>query len=235
LLYIDLRGHGRSDPPPDVQGYTISAAAADLAGLIVARGNGEPADVLGHDFGAAVVLELAARHPETVRKIVLVNPLRDPRQIAAIGHASREQLGEAGWQQVQALTTPQGTLRDRHRVTDLFRALGPMWWFQRPSEAILARMGRDLIYRPEADEHFLADAAVWDGRSRAREVRAPTLVLAGAADRTFPPADSRALADILPHGRYAEVTEAGHCPFIEQPERFVTLVESFFGSGVRPE
>ena len=63
LLYIDLRGHGRSDPPPDVQGYTISAAAADLAGLIVARGNGEPADVLGHDFGAAVVLELAARHP----------------------------------------------------------------------------------------------------------------------------------------------------------------------------
>jgi proline iminopeptidase len=234
LVYVDLRGHGRSSAPADAHGYTLAAAASDLAALIASLGEGAPADVLGHAFGATVVMELAALHPERVRRVVLVDPLRDLEQIRTMPARSRATLGEAGWQRVLDLSTPQGTLRDPHDVTELFRRLGGMWWHRPPADAVLARMGRDLRYRAEADEHFLVALGSWDGRARAAEVRAPALVVSGADDRTFPPADSRALAEVMPHGRYAEVAEAGHCPFIEQPGRFVQVVEAFLrGEGAR--
>lgn len=227
VVYVDLRGHGRSDPPADAHGYTISAASSDLATLIPQLGTGPAVDVIGHDFGGAVALDLAARHPERVRRLVLIDPLRDAGQIRAIPAASREVLGETGWRRILDLSTPQGTLRDPRTVTELFRRLGGMWWYRPPADAVIQRMGRDLIYRGEADAGFLIDAAGWDARARAAEVRAPALVVSGAADRTFPPADSRALAEALPHGRYAEIPAAGHLPFIEQPDRLAATVEGF--------
>ena len=67
LLAPDLRGHGRSpwEPP-----WSIEQHVADLRATI-------PPDVrlwVGHSFGGRVVLELAARHPERVDRVVLVDP-----------------------------------------------------------------------------------------------------------------------------------------------------------------
>jgi hypothetical protein len=49
------------------------------AALAAARSD-PPLDIIAHDFGAAVALALAARHPATVRRLVLVSPLRDATQ-----------------------------------------------------------------------------------------------------------------------------------------------------------
>jgi len=227
LRYVDLRGHGRSSPPPDGDGYTLSAAAADLAALVQLLQGGQPADIVAHDFGAAVAMQLAARHPERVRRMVLIAPLRDANQVRSIGARTRSNLGDGAWRRIQALTTPQGTLRDPRQSGELFRRLGRMWWFRPPSDAVLARMARDLTYRPEADEHFQLETTTFDGRTLAQDIRAPTLVLSGREDLTFPAVDSRALADILPHGRYAEVPAAGHCPFIEQNTTAIGEIQRF--------
>jgi proline iminopeptidase len=234
LVYVDLRGHGRSTLPPSADGYTISAAAADLAALIADLTDNGIADVVAHDWGAEVALELAAQHPERVDRLVLVAPFWRPEQLAALPARTRHLLGETAWRRLRALSTPQGALRDPRSVVELFRRRGRLWWHHPPGEAVLARMGRDLRYSPAADEHFTADAQIWDGQSRARSVRARTLVVAGASDQAVEPEDARALADLLPHGDYAEVSAAGHCPFIEQPERFHTLLRAFFGGQGRP-
>jgi lipase len=61
-----LRGHGRSgwEEP-----WTIAQHVED----VVETGGG-PADWIGHSFGGRLVLELAARHPELVRRAVLLDP-----------------------------------------------------------------------------------------------------------------------------------------------------------------
>jgi lipase len=66
----DLRGHGRSptDPPWD-----FAAHVADLVATVDGLGI-ERADWVGHSFGGRLVLELAARHPERVRRAVLLDP-----------------------------------------------------------------------------------------------------------------------------------------------------------------
>ena len=42
-------------------------------------------------------------------------------------------------------------------------------------------------------------------------------MISGDDDRTFTLDESRALADLLPHGRLAVIHDAGHLPFVEQP------------------
>ncbi|MDB4928018.1 MAG: putative proline iminopeptidase [Myxococcaceae bacterium] len=229
LVYVDLRGHGRSSSPPEAEGYTLADTAADLVALARARGESS-VDVVAHDFGAAIALTLAARHPEVIRRLVLVAPLRDGEQVRAVARRSREALGEAGWAAIQALSTPQGTLRDPRSLPRLFRGLGRMWWHRPPSDATIDAMARSMTYRAEADANFLAAARRFDARSLASEVRAPTLVVSGDDDLTFRAEESRALAELLPHGRYHELAAAGHLPFIEQPAAFVRAVNDFLAA-----
>jgi pimeloyl-ACP methyl ester carboxylesterase len=64
----DLPGFGESDPAPSGTFSDGVRAVLDLTGDLRLR----QVDVLGVGFGAAVALELAARDPELVRRLVLV-------------------------------------------------------------------------------------------------------------------------------------------------------------------
>jgi pimeloyl-ACP methyl ester carboxylesterase len=67
---VDLRGHGRSSKPDGP--YDVPTVAEDLAVLIERLGIDRPV-VAGQSWGGNVVVELAARHPDTIRGIVCVD------------------------------------------------------------------------------------------------------------------------------------------------------------------
>jgi pimeloyl-ACP methyl ester carboxylesterase len=70
---VDQRGHGRSDKPDD--GYDFATLTDDLLAVLAALDwHGDRAPWLtGQSWGANVVLELAARHPDATRGIILVD------------------------------------------------------------------------------------------------------------------------------------------------------------------
>ncbi len=70
VLLYDLRGHGRSERAPD--GYTVPAMCDDLEALIEGFAPSEAVSLVGHSFGALIVLEYALRHPDRVGRLVLV-------------------------------------------------------------------------------------------------------------------------------------------------------------------
>ncbi len=70
VLAPDLIGHGRSTWAAP---WTIEANVAALAALLDAEGGG-PVLVVGHSFGGAVALSLAAARPELVSGLVLLDP-----------------------------------------------------------------------------------------------------------------------------------------------------------------
>jgi lipase len=74
VIAPDLRGHGRSDWDPP---WTIPTHLADLVETTDALGI-EQADWVGHSWGGRLVLELAAAHPERVRRAVLLDPAIHP-------------------------------------------------------------------------------------------------------------------------------------------------------------
>lgn len=93
VLAPDLRGHGRStwEPP-----WTFAQHVADLAETFP-----EPCDWLGHSFGGRLVVELAARRPDLVRRAVLLDPaLHLLPQVAE--HVANEERAEPVYDSVEA-------------------------------------------------------------------------------------------------------------------------------------
>lgn len=72
---VDLPGFGLSGDPGTVLGVTEHAD--HLADWLEAVGL-SPVAVLGNSFGCQVAVELAVRHPDHVRGLVLIGPTMDP-------------------------------------------------------------------------------------------------------------------------------------------------------------
>ncbi len=112
---VDLRSHGESDAPAD--GYDTATAAADLAALCAALFADVPGGVVvaGQSWGGNVAVELAARHPDLVAALALVDggwlaPATEFESWEACADALRPP-------EVDGLPATQlrGYLRDNHR------------------------------------------------------------------------------------------------------------------------
>lgn len=85
VVTYDRRGNSRSARPPDWAATTVAEQADDAAALLDTLGLA-PATVFGSSLGAVVALGMLARHPRSVRKIVVHDPalmavLREPEAV----------------------------------------------------------------------------------------------------------------------------------------------------------
>jgi pimeloyl-ACP methyl ester carboxylesterase len=75
-IALDLRGHGRSDPPRDGR-YDLDAYAADVQATLDALRVAQ-AVLVGHSLGGGVAVAFAGRWPERAAGLLLVDPIDDP-------------------------------------------------------------------------------------------------------------------------------------------------------------
>jgi pimeloyl-ACP methyl ester carboxylesterase len=66
---IDVRGYGGSGKPKAVADYAMAHMVADVAGVIESLSPGQPAIILGHDWGAPIVWNTALIRPDRVRAV----------------------------------------------------------------------------------------------------------------------------------------------------------------------
>ncbi|MCC8927887.1 MAG: alpha/beta hydrolase [Rhodococcus sp. (in: high G+C Gram-positive bacteria)] len=69
LILVDMRGHGRSDKPHEVDAYSMSSMVGDLTAVLDAVGV-EKVDYWGYSFGARAGLTLTAHAPERVNSLI---------------------------------------------------------------------------------------------------------------------------------------------------------------------
>jgi 3-oxoadipate enol-lactonase len=201
----EMRGFGDSPPPA---GGSFSPAA-DLEAEL-----GGPAVLVGASFGGQVCLELAARRPELVAALVLLDaPLPDhgwSDELEAYG-AEEERLLEAG---------------ELDAVTELNVA----FWAGRAQptvkEAVRVMQRRSLELQAGLDFQPQEPESIEVGR-----ITAPALVVTGERDHEDFQLIADRLAAELPNARRAVVEGAGHLPALEQPEQIARLVLDFVESG----
>ncbi len=70
LIVVDQRGHGRTG---DLPGPITYEALADAAAAVLADAGVQSADVVGYSMGAGAGLQLALRHPQRVKHLVLAS------------------------------------------------------------------------------------------------------------------------------------------------------------------
>jgi pimeloyl-ACP methyl ester carboxylesterase len=220
IVAPDLPGFGESEKPsPGRYPYGIEAlaeAVADLyAGLELGRAN-----VVGQCLGGAVALELAARHPELVARLVLVNPLCEAPRLGAYGRVAMLPL-------VGGFTFKQLWTRSVFKAFFRARLLAP--------DAKVDATRIDAYYQTFSEPRARASAletlrATTDTRAivaKTRGVRAPTLVVWGDANRIVPPPLGQKLAREIPGARF-ELLDAGHALQEERPLELARLVSRFF-------
>jgi proline iminopeptidase len=228
LVYYDQRGTGRSVAGLDRSAIRFDAFVEDIEQIRQALGL-ERVTLLAHSFGALFALEYAARHPESLRALVLMNPV-EPGSRHSAERAAREAAARTPEDSAELARLTAGeawTARDPATVSQVFRVL-------------FRQALRDRTRIDELDLD-LAESTAQNGDDVARllgesmgdiewwgrlpSIRVPTLVLHGRYD-LLPLAMSEELASTLPRGRLV-VLESGHFPYVEDRDGLVSAVASF--------
>src|SRR3990172_12886990 len=84
LIFVDQRGHGRSDPVADAGALTVEGLAADVSSLANALGL-ERYAVMGHSFGTFVTLQHAVDFPAAASHHLIVAGGPSPRYMEGGG------------------------------------------------------------------------------------------------------------------------------------------------------
>jgi pimeloyl-ACP methyl ester carboxylesterase len=224
----DLRGYGASDKPP--RGYDLPTAAADAAALVRALGEQE-AVVVGSDWGGLVGWTMAALHPRSVRRLVVVSAAHPRRLRASVADArQRRALAYALRFQLPRLPERRLTRADDDPVAELMRRWAGPSWVQTTDFAEAVTRYRSASRIPQA-AYGAMEYYRWAGRSQLRPdglrfarrmaapITAPTLQLHGALDRYVLPSTARG-SDRYVAGAYEwrELPGVGHFPHEEAPD-----------------
>ena len=219
VIVPDLPGFGESEkPPPARYPYSLEAFAESLVDLVAALGVGR-VSVCGHSMGGAVALMLAARQPDLVEKLIVVDPIvYGSRRGPAASIATLPVLGPILFKQVYGRAMFRRYFRENVYATDE----------SVPGDRI-ERMFATFNVPAAREAAYATMLATLDTRplvASVPRVNAPTLVAWGRSDRTVPVEHGRRLARELRRARF-EVFDCGHSPAEEVPGPFAEVVSGF--------
>jgi len=213
VISFDNRGSGRTDAP-DLP-YSIRMMAEDTAGLMDALGI-EKAHVLGVSMGGYITQELAIRHPDRVRSLVLATTSVGPYllKISILQTWAREALAGMSPMTLFQIMLPfmfNDSCFEDPEVVEM--AVGTIAGHSSTPPHILARQ--------------MTACAEHDARDRIGEITAPTLVLAGKEDPFVPFSLSQELAASIPGARLRVLEGGGHGFSASMVEKFNRAVLEF--------
>lgn len=200
---LDLPGHGRSEG----LGRTSIAAYRGFLLAFLEALNLEKVVLVGHSMGGAIALDFALSYPSRLTGLILVGTGARLRVLPAI------------------LT---GVLPNFEATVDLVLdyAFGP-----NASEELKCLGRQRLLQTPPQVLHGDYTACdAFDVMERLGEVRCPTLVIGGTADKLTPPKYSVYLCDHIPGAELVLVDAAGHMVMLEKPEVVVKAISKFITS-----
>ena len=216
VVYLDLRGAGRSDWSSP-EHWNLDTWVEDVAAFCDALELERPA-VLGTGIGGVVGLLLAARHPGLVDRLVLVSAV--PRYVHMRSIAEFDRLGgpEAGEVAARHFAGPTEST-----FAEFMRVCVPLYTRNPTPADTVARIQMNL----ELAAHWEASAArEYDVREEAGRVTCPTLVLAGEDDPSATIAGVEELVEALPreHVQYERYPDTGHGVFRDRPDAIDRVV-----------
>jgi pimeloyl-ACP methyl ester carboxylesterase len=232
VLALDLRGHGDSDWDSEGR-YDYAHHVADLEAIVEALGC-ERLVLVGHSLGGRVSIRYAGGHPERIAGLVIVDsaPELDRRGTLRIQLDVQDQqepsfASPAQYENALAHSYPAATPSAIRRMAEngLRRREEDGRYVLKMDISLRGQVG-ELTTREEMLEHERqTTASLWKDLER---ITCPTLLVRGAAsDILSPDVADRMVEEVLPQGRLAVVSQAGHSVMTDNPEGFREAVCKF--------
>jgi 2-hydroxymuconate-semialdehyde hydrolase len=221
VIAPDMAGFGYTDRPLHPH-YDMDTWVAQAVGVLDAL-EIEKTDLVGNSFGGALALALTIRHPQRVRRLVLMG---------SVGVSFPITHGlELAWGYTPSLANMRALLDvfayDRGLVTDE-----------------LAQLRYEASIRPGFQESFAAMfpaprqrwiEAMASAEKDIRAIAQQTLIVHGREDKIIPLTNSLTLANWIPRSQLHVFGQCGHWTQIEHAARFAKLVGNFFAEAKTDE
>ena len=213
VIAPDMVGFGFTERPDGYQ-YTMDNWVKQAVGLLDALGI-EQTDLVGNSFGGALALALAIRHPERVRRLVLMGSVGVYFPISK------------GLDDVWGYTPS---------IENMRRLLGIFAYDRSLVNDELAKLRYEASIQPGFQESFSAMFpaprqqwvdAMTSSEADIRALKHETLVIHGREDKVIPFTNSLTLAKWIPNVQLHVFGKCGHWTQIEHSARFNTLVGNF--------
>lgn len=240
---IDLRGHGRTTLPARRFGYSSwRQHREDIANLLDRYTSGR-VTLAGHSFGGTVALMVAARRPELVASLALIDPV-----ILSSTHYGAVELPLAPLLMRATFPLARGAARRRARfptrdaAVEAFTDRGVFKVFPRE---VIEDYVADGLREDAAGDFVLSCSPLYEAATFAaqrnnpwplfRQVKCPLVALRAERHSTFVSSAAHRLALVKPDARIVTLEGAGHMIPMEQPDRVRAAIESaaLMGGGAR--
>jgi pimeloyl-ACP methyl ester carboxylesterase len=219
IVTIDPRGTGSSDPLQ--RPYGLGQHAEDVRAVIEHAGVGAITGV-GLSRGSNLLVRLADRYPELVRRLVLIGAPTDvgttDSPAARLDYLNTTAAFLANEDFEGLMRYHIGRVFSEPDVVDL-AATRLNRWLEMPRETLLSFYDRD----PEMDIRSLLSA-----------IRVPTLVVHGTEDRQVPFAAAEYLAAHIPGAQLYPFKGYGHLPLFTATQEFCEALRVFVRDGTMP-
>ncbi|XP_042658969.1 bifunctional epoxide hydrolase 2 isoform X4 [Tyto alba] len=240
VIALEMKGYGESTAPPDVKEYSQEQICKDLAVFLDKLGI--PQSVLvGHDWGGAVVWNMALFYPERVRAVASLNtPYRPANPAVDIVEKMKTYpnfdyqfyFQEPGVAEAELEKDIGRTLKDRlpfalnfHRVQERG---GLLVGFPENPPASQLLHGPELQYYIQRFEKSGFSGPLnwyrnmrpnwrWALSAKDRKITMPALMVTAGKDVVLHPSMSNGMEEWIPRLRREHIEECGHWTQMERP------------------
>lgn len=238
LLAPDRPGCGLTDQLL-YSGVDLRAHAVEWVGAVMDALGLQRASLVGNSMGGYWSLAFALAHPQRVEKLALLGEAAGSAQRASLFHRLAGTRGINSLLYATALR-PRGTAassRDslvRGKLVVHADRIAPELLDCLAAGAALPGAVQSWITmveraaNPPALGLFSGDSPLtWALRGELGSLTMPALWIWGEKDPFAPPARGEEMARAMPHGRCVVLPDAGHLPWLEEPDRCAQLVSEF--------
>jgi pimeloyl-ACP methyl ester carboxylesterase len=194
----------------NADGPVVAPLVAEIARYIEANGLKRPA-LIGHSMGGTLAMMVAAQHPASVGKVMVVDMMPQPTALYGGSAASRLAAGLRDMMQ-----DPGG----RQLIAGLITAFSP------PDDGDARRSNPDVVARA------MHDLGTIDLTGDLPRLRMPLTVVYALRGFVGAAATGRAFAQAYRGARGARlipVPDSGHLIMVDQPARFAGALREFLG------
>jgi proline iminopeptidase len=229
VIYLDLRGHGRSARHTN-EYYQLGIMADDIAAFCAELGIEKPI-VLGHSVGGFVALTIAVRHPELLGGLILGSTT--PRGDYIFDLDLLEQLAGKDLREVAARNgAGQASAEDKRRFDE---ELFPLYMYPPKPELMVTSFSRMILNEEIGDYMWERITKEYDVRQHLAGIMVPTLILHGRYDWVVSLREAEELAQNIPHAQLHVFEQAGHAIQDDVPEELIQVIRTFLGTSLQNE
>ena len=225
IVFYDQRGNGKSSELKDGQPCGLAEQVDDLDALRAHLGF-EKFDLLGHSWGGYLVMAYAARHPEHIDHLMIVDSAA-PKIQDTVFLFKNIYPETTAREDGMAFAVELGD--EKAIAADLHEYMSMIFYSPAARDAFLARSS-SFVYRQKVNKAVWNDLQRFDLNPELPKFKFPTLVVTGRYDFNVAPSVAYAIHRAIPGSEFAVFEKSGHLPFCEEPAAFLTRVKAFLAA-----